>query len=366
MKWFKTLVLSAVVAVIAYGVYTTLTKRSDRSSSARSPAPPYKDKSRSDPVTIGQEQGALDTGSPAQLTEVEKPAVPGELKPGEGVAIVESPLPADVKSGLVPADPPGRVAQTSAVQPADRAESERRFQETMGELRRMLLERQLAKAQMELSAWYPRRHELSEESRSQLVRLLDELTGTVVYSREHHLMSPHVVKANETLEQIADRYAVPPRLLAKINGITDAAALRPGDELKLVPGPFHAEINLAQRQITIYLTDHRYAGRFAIGVGQEVPVEPGDYLVTGKMENPVYRGADGSAFEPGDPKNPLGQLLIEIGSSMSESKFALHGTNDDASLDRACVEGCIRLTGRDIDDLYDMLLVERSNVRIRR
>ncbi|MBI1904324.1 MAG: LysM peptidoglycan-binding domain-containing protein [Planctomycetia bacterium] len=366
MKWFKTLVLSAVVAVIAYGVYTTLTKRPDRSPSARSSAPPYQDKSRSDPVTIGQGPGLMDTGEPAQLTEVEKPAVPGELHAREGVASVESPLPSDVKSGVIPVDPLGHVAQTSGVQPADRAESERRFQDTMTRVRAMLLSGQFAKAQMELSAWYSHRHELSDESRSQLVGLLDELTGTVIYSREHHLMSAHVVKANETLEQIADRCAVPPRLLAKINGITDAAALKEGNELKLVPGPFHAEIDVAQRQITLYLTDHRYAGRCMIGVGQEVPVATGDYLVTGKMEKPSYRGADGSVFEPGDPKNPLGQLLIEVGPSMAEPKFALHGTHDDTTVGRDCVEGCIRLNARDIDDLYDMLLVERSSVKIRK
>ena len=63
------------------------------------------------------------------------------------------------------------------------------------------------------------------------------------------------------LETIAAQYNVPWQLLAKINGIEDPNRLKPGDELKVVRGPFSAIVELDKRQLTLIVEDC-YAGRF--------------------------------------------------------------------------------------------------------
>ena len=74
--------------------------------------------------------------------------------------------------------------------------------------------------------------------------LLGQLAGTVIYSTEHQLEPARVVKPGETLETIAKEYNVPWQLLAKINGIPAPDQLRPGQELKVVRGPFSAVVDL--------------------------------------------------------------------------------------------------------------------------
>ena len=103
-----------------------------------------------------------------------------------------------------------------------------------------------------LSRWYddPR---LSDQEYQALVALLNQLAGTVIYSRDHLLLPAYEVQPGDTLERVAQHYKVPWQLLAKINGVADPNQLRPGDQLKVVQGPFDAHVNLRARQLTMML-----------------------------------------------------------------------------------------------------------------
>lgn len=208
-----------------------------------------------------------------------------------------------------------------------------------------------------LSPWYgdPR---LTPEENAQLLELLDQLAGTVIYSRQHHLAQPYIVQAGESLPQIADRYDVPWQLLAKINGIPDPERISPGMELKVVPGPFEAVIHLGDRTLTLML-DGMYAGRFPIGVGNDVPNLEGSYKVHEKLINPTYYGPDG-VLEPEDPRNPLGKRWIGLGG-----RIGIHGTNDPGNFDDLRAKGTIFLSDRDVEDVYDILSIG-SRVLIQR
>ncbi len=101
---------------------------------------------------------------------------------------------------------------------------------------------------------------------------LDALAGKVIYSDEHHLVPrPYVVGANESLVDIAGKWHVPAQLIYNVhqkalaNPITD---IQPGTQLKMIPGPFHAEVDLQSKVMTMFLGD-LYAGRFPIRVGQQ-------------------------------------------------------------------------------------------------
>src|SRR6185295_11612914 len=106
---------------------------------------------------------------------------------------------------------------------------------------------QLTEAHMNLSLWYddPR---TTEAERRQLNDLLDQLAGTVIYSTQNLLEQPFVARPGDTLQTIADDYHVPWQLLAKINGIDDPARVRPGDQIKVLRGPFSAVISLEKQE----------------------------------------------------------------------------------------------------------------------
>jgi LysM repeat protein len=102
----------------------------------------------------------------------------------------------------------------------------------------------------------------------------------VIYSTEHQLEPARAVKPGETLETIAKEYNVPWQLLAKINGIASPEQVRPGQELKVVRGPFSAVVDLHRSELTLEV-DGRYAGTFPVTV--PAGVTEGQWLVEQKL-----------------------------------------------------------------------------------
>jgi lipoprotein-anchoring transpeptidase ErfK/SrfK len=246
---------------------------------------------------------------------------------------------------------------SSAGSPGDpRAE----FVKAWSEAQQMLAQNRLADALLLLSEWVTDSR-LPAADHDRLMDLLDQLGGTVVYSREHALEAPYVVQPGDTLESIAAKCEIPWQLLGKINGIADPLQVRPGDQLKIIRGPFDALVELHNYQLTLFLHS-RYAGRFRIGVGQDQQLPEGEFVVRQKMLNPPYfpPGQQSPPVAPNDPSNPLGGRYIDLGNGIG-----IHGTNDPSSIGHTGARGSIRLGPTDIVDLYDILSLG-SGIAIRR
>jgi len=224
----------------------------------------------------------------------------------------------------------------------------------------------LAEALMTLSRFYGDSKFTAEEN-EKLTELLDQIAGTAIYSRQHLLEPPHVVRSGETLDQIAEQYGVPAGLLAKINGVDDPQGLQPGQELKVVRGPFQAVVELEKRELTLFLQG-RYAGRFRIGVGRQYEQLEGTFEVKDKTVNPTYYGRD-QVIDAEDPRNPWGERWIGLGEpggdAAQTARVGIHGTDDPLRIGSATERGIISLGPRDAEDIYDILSIG-SKVVIRR
>lgn len=204
---------------------------------------------------------------------------------------------------------------------------------------------QLKEALSTLSIFYSTPN-LSGEQRSELLSRLDPLAAEVIYSGKHLLESPHRVTTDETLVKIAERYEVPWQLLANINHVRDPIAILPGTELKVVRGPFRAEVDMRVNELTLFLGD-MYAGRFPVGIGNDPAPRPGTYTVQDKQTSKVFYDAAGSALPPGSPNNPYGDAWIDLGGNL-----CIHGSPHSA---KPTDKGCISLAGDYADDLYGIL-----------
>jgi LysM repeat protein len=218
-----------------------------------------------------------------------------------------------------------------------------------------LAQGELADALFTLSLWYES-PDVPADMRPQLVELLDQLAGHVIYSPEHLLEPPHEVRAGETLADIAAQYDVPWQLLANINGISDPAQLEEGTSLKVVRGPFSAAINLERHELMLSV-GRRYAGRFAIGMGNDPAPMTGDYIVREKEEQRTFYDREGRAIEPGAPENPYGPFWIGLGG-----RLAIHGAPTVEGQREST--GSIIVSAEDAADLF-AILSKDSPVKIR-
>ena len=197
---------------------------------------------------------------------------------------------------------------------------------------------------------------LTGQERAGLLARLDPLAREVIYSKQHLLEKPYRVGQQESLVDIATKHEVPWQLLANINQIDDPMTLLPGTELKVVAGPFRAEVKLSDQELTLFLGD-LYAGRFPIAVGSDPAPKPGTFTVQDKQTDHTYYNRSGTPVLPGSEHNPYGSVWMDLGGQL-----CIHGSPD---ANQPTTAGCISLADHFATDLYG-ILSQGSVVTIRR
>jgi lipoprotein-anchoring transpeptidase ErfK/SrfK len=274
--------------------------------------------------------------------------------PDNAVASAERGAPYPADPAAPPEERPSVYGDTGAAGESE-FRSLRAFENAWNSALAQLDKAQWSEALLTLSLFY-NNPELTGEERQRLIDLLDPLAGKVIYSPEHTLDAPYQVQANESLVDIAQRFRVPVQLLQNINGLQNPYAVQPGMALKVVPGPFRAEVDLKKSELVLFLGKY-YAGRFPISVGRDPYPQPAPYAVQAKEIGRVYQSANGVQVAAGAPDNPYGNWWIDLGQGIS-----IHGSPE--SLPTHGELGCISLSTADAADIFGILSVG-SQVLIR-
>jgi len=209
-----------------------------------------------------------------------------------------------------------------------------------------------------LSPFY-RKTNLTGPQRQRLMAWLDALAGKVIFSDEHHLEKMPYTVANESLTDIAQRWNVPAQLIYNINKakIQNSTNIAAGTELKIVKGPFHGEVSLSGKVMTLFLNG-LYAGRYPVEVGISGNPKPGEYRVLVKAAGGhAWRDAEGNEFPPGAPQNGYGPNWIGLSGFL-----CIHQIPEDMGEGHS---GCIGLNAKDSKDVFG-ILSEASNVTLLR
>lgn len=260
-------------------------------------------------------------------------------------------------TSLAAATPPNTPAPVAPVTPigASAPPAPETFATSWPVIQAALQRGELARAHELLSRWYGD-PSLTPTDAERVQTLLSQLAGTVVYSTEHQLEPAYLVKPGDTLETIAAQYHVPWQLLAKINGIPSADAVRPGQELKVVRGPFSAIVDLDRKELVLML-DKRYAGKFAIAPPRDRQLGEGEWVVTGvsdlfqlgQRQRWIVLGRQDSASAPGQSSMVL--------TSVSPEQLRQQGVDFQEPL--------VGLSQTDAEDVADILSIG-SRVIVRR
>jgi lipoprotein-anchoring transpeptidase ErfK/SrfK len=108
-----------------------------------------------------------------------------------------------------------------------------------------------------------------------------------------------------------------------------------------------------------YILDDGRAIRYPIGVGRAGMAWSGTVSVDGKYIRPAWSPPDIIKREnpkvpivipSGSPANPMGEAAITLSGG---GQYAIHGTNNPASIGRFVSHGCFRMYNSDVMDLYN-------------
>ena len=103
-----------------------------------------------------------------------------------------------------------------------------------------------------------------------------------------------------------------------------------------------------------FILDASQAIRYPIGVGRAGKAWAGSAYISGKYIRPGWsppleiKPSLPDLIPGGSPRNPMGAAAL----TLSEGEYAIHGTNNPASIGGFVSYGCIRMYNQDIMDLY--------------
>ncbi len=213
----------------------------------------------------------------------------------------------------------------------------------------------LREALLLLSRYYDS-PELSAEQHSDMIDLLDALSREVIYSPRHLVQEAYTAVPGDTVESLALKHQITPELFNAINGLGNSKVLLNGSQVKVLSGPFRAQVSLSRHELTVFMGE-LYAGRFPVSFGTDpTPVE-GTYEVIDRRRDRTYYGTGGKFIGASDHRNPYGGYWINLGQDL-----CIHGTPEMASDDLEGA-GCISLAPLDAADVYS-ILAQSSQVSI--
>ncbi len=330
-----------------------------------------------------------DRGQPTRATPT--PTAP-VLTMGEG--LTGAPPASSPASSSDRADPPasrptGRIAPPALAQPVNTvpAVETETLTESVKQLVGLAEKKrtggdQVGARELYLRALYHR--DATEADRNELRPQITALNDDILFSPKLHPTEPmtrmHKIVQGDFISTLPSRQhlAVDKDLLVRINRIADPNKIRLGQKIKLITGPFHAEVIKSAYRMDIYSGPRddpsrwRYVRSFPVGLGDTgvdsgTPV--GEFVVSGsKVTNPSWANPNtGERFDADDPENPIGEFWVGItglGGSSVHVGYGIHGTIDPESIGNARSMGCVRLHDADIAFVYELLVPEKSRVRI--
>jgi len=215
-----------------------------------------------------------------------------------------------------------------------------------------------------------------------LRRIITRLNDDILFSPRLHANETrtrvHTVQSGEVLSTINRKEGtdVGYGLMAHVNRMSNPNKIRLGQPLKIVQGPFHAEVIKSAYRMDIYSgpadqpDQWQYVRSFKVGLGENNGTPVGEFVIKkdSKLENPAWvNPRTGERFSADDPENPIGEYwmgLKGIGASEIHESYGIHGTIDPESIGGSQSMGCVRLADDDVAFVYNLLVEEKSRVRI--
>ncbi len=222
---------------------------------------------------------------------------------------------------------------------------------------------------------------LSENEAAQARGVLTDISDTLVFApaiaNDDPYSIEYIIRSGDTLSGIVHTMGlqVDWRFIQRINGIEQASGIRPGQNLKLITGPFHAVVHKDSYRIDVYLGDgdeQVFVRSYRVGLGEYDSTPIGLFKVRqqSKLVNPTWINPRTREFYSADnPENPIGERWIGLQGIEERTKdltgLGIHGTIEPQTIGTQASMGCIRMHAADVTQVYEMLSEGVSTVEIK-
>jgi lipoprotein-anchoring transpeptidase ErfK/SrfK len=287
-----------------------------------------------------------------------------------------APLPSATNDIAAPA---GSIPPAGSTAAADRALAQGRPLEARNILNRALVDPRTPEA--ERPALRKRLTELNQN----LVFGPAQTPGDAFSETYRVVSGDNLTKINRKLGLLTE-----PTLIARINKLANPGAIKVGQTLKVLRGPFHAVVDKSEFRMDVYAgpaptpssvgtsglpggaeAGWTYICSFPVGLGSQgtTPIASFTVKQDSKLINPHWvNPRTGEKFDANDPKNPIGERWLGLDGLDDKSKaftgYGIHGTIDAASVGQEMSMGCVRLNGTDVELVYELLTPRISVVKI--
>lgn len=153
------------------------------------------------------------------------------------------------------------------------------------------------------------------------------------------------VVPGDTLGKIAKNFGTTVELIMKSNSLQNTV-IRPGTKLKVSAAKYSILVDKSQN-ILVLRADGEVFKTYTVSTGVNNSTPIGNYQIREKLVNPTWFKA-GAIAPPDSPDNILGTRWL----ALTLDHYGIHGTTDETTLGRQITAGCVRMSNKDVEELY--------------
>jgi lipoprotein-anchoring transpeptidase ErfK/SrfK len=134
------------------------------------------------------------------------------------------------------------------------------------------------------------------------------------------------------------------RIFAVLAGLISLSGRSAAQERRII-------VSIPDRQLAV-IENGQTIRKFSIAVGSaKSPSPTGEFRVVSRLKDPTYYHP--GVVIPAGPNNPIGPRWM----GLNKTGYGIHGTNEPSSIGKAASHGCIRLSNKNVKELFQMVRV---------
>jgi len=164
----------------------------------------------------------------------------------------------------------------------------------------------------------------------------------------------HQIKHGDFLSVIAKKNKIYSERIARANGLKNVNDIKVNQSLRLILGKSEIKISKSKYSMHLYIGG-LFFKHYQIGIGKNdlTPIVS-TTISKSRAKKPTYTGPSGDMLENSHPDNPIGSRWL--GFTMGQG-LGIHGTREPDSIGKNMSNGCIRMHNRDVEEIYDYVMV---------